>query len=331
MDESAFHPWADANWAAIQPTLDGGGQACLASTSAGPSGFFYRTYQAAKAPDNSMKAIFVPWFARPSRALCDIVAREHVPNTVWLEEQRRAFTGIPAAFAQEFPSTEQEAWSARGGLVYFTMDDDGQFIYSPEQHPRGNLSPDPCRWRDCKYHLGYVDWGGGDPTACGLVGVTSTGRIHQFAEFSKQGAVPVSEIAGFFMQHAPYPTGYGMGFETIQCGRDAPNAIAELQSLGLPARAADVRREEGFATLSRFLKERRFTINPERCPVAVEEFLHYRWDERRDQQTGERFNTKVAHWTHGDHKDGERYIAMYIEEEELAPTDFLSTGSLLWD
>lgn len=317
-DESAFHRYGAANYAAYRPTLSAGGQyLCLstASPELGPSGFFYRMWQASVEGRSPYAPIFVPWHARPGR------------DDAWLAGERAAYTGAPGSFDAYYPATAGAAFVSRSGLV-FGRDSDDVLIFSPESHPRGNLSVDPCKWRECSRHYGYVDWGGGDPTALGLIGVTSSGRIHQFAEFHRTGPVTVEEIVQWFQRYAPLPNASTMGYDSIECGADEPVAIASLRSLGLPAKAADTRREEGLGTMAAFLKQRRFTLNRERCPNAVAEFDSYRWKENTDPFTREKFATATPHDHHGDHKDGERYVCMAIQAEELSHRDEIYVGAV---
>lgn len=320
-DEAAFHEYGGINYAAYLPTLSAGAQFIAFSTadpSLGPSGFFYALWRDAVSGENGYAPIFLPWWSRPDRQLGDVVKREIVPNLDWLERERRRYKSAPPGSMEAFyPATPGAAFVARSGLVY-GRDHDGQLIFDPAPHPRGNLAPDPCRWKDCKWHYGYVDWGGGDPTALGLIGVTSSGRIHQFRELHRTGPVTVEEIAEWFQRHAPTPGGYDMGYDSIECGADEPVAIASLRALGLPAKAADTRREEGLGAMAALLKQRRMTFNLERCPHAVAEFDSYRWKEVRDPFSKERYATSTPHDHHGDHKDGCRYVCMEIQSDELS-------------
>lgn len=145
-DEAAFHDYADENYAAIKPTLDNGGQLIMCSTANGPLGLFADKWQ----NPGSLVQRFYPWWAAPHRQ------KDGEPSLEWLEKERADFQGLPSQFRAEYPSSPGEAFVASTGLV-FGMDDDGVLIFSPEQHPKGNLSPDPCRWEDCKYHYAGVD------------------------------------------------------------------------------------------------------------------------------------------------------------------------------
>lgn len=328
VDEAAFHPYADANFNAYEPTLDGGGQLIICSTANGPHGFFYDMYQDAAKRVSDLVAVFIPWWSRPDRAV-PMVDEEGAPvldergqhrlapSVEWFERARGRYRRRKALFRQEYPGTAAEAFVASTGLVY-GMDEDGILIFSPETWPTGNLlDADPWEWEDSAYHFGYVDWGGGDPTACGIIGVSSSGRIHEFEEWHWEGSAPGPErIGAWFIERAPRPDNDNFGYDSIECGRDEPNSIQVLQSTGLPAQAALVNRSEGFDVMSTLLKSRVFTLNRELCPYAIAEFDAYFWDEKADRRTGEKLHTKTPSWTHGDHKDGERYVLMRHVERQ---------------
>lgn len=307
VDEAAFHPFDQENYAAYKPTLDGGGQLIMCSTANGPNGLFHDLWQ-----NSSFLKRFIPWWARPSR-------QKHIdgeptgdPSPDWLERERADFQGLPAQFRAEYPSSPGEAFTSSTGLV-FGMDDDGVLIFSPEPWPKGNLSPDPCRWQDCKWHYAGVDWGGGDPTAVDLIGVTSTGRAHKFRSLHKTGPVSPDDISAFLDANCP-----PLGFDSIECGADEPSAIAGLVQAGWPARAAVTDRKEGFGVYAWFLKSRRFTENPETCPESVAEYHSYFWKPGTDPNTKEKFATRTPADHHADHKDATRYVLMRILRDEAS-------------
>ena len=66
-DEADFHEYHAQNYTAVKPTIDGGGQMIMGSTSnkREMSSLFKELYRAA--PDNGWKTLFVPWHARPGR------------------------------------------------------------------------------------------------------------------------------------------------------------------------------------------------------------------------------------------------------------------------
>jgi len=203
VDEAAFHKFADANFEAYEPTLDGGGQLIVCSTANGVHGLFAELWRDAVAKVSDLVPVFIPWWARPDRQepLVDedgnpkLDEAGHVlmgPSQRWLERTRNRRRRAGAKFRQEYPSTPGEAFVASTGLVY-GMDEEGVLVFNPAPHNEsdakagGNLSPDPCRWHECEQHFAYVDWGGGHPTALGIIGVLSNGRVHQFDERHWEG------------------------------------------------------------------------------------------------------------------------------------------------
>jgi len=90
---------------AIKPAIDAGGRLILLSTvdKSRPFSPFKRIYKAAKARENSYRAVFLPWHARPGR------------NAQWYEEQRNDVltrTGALDDLYQEYPANDIEALAA---------------------------------------------------------------------------------------------------------------------------------------------------------------------------------------------------------------------------
>lgn len=87
---------------AVKPTIDAGGQMILLSRAnkEEPNSAFKQYYRAAKAGDNSWKAIFLPWNVRPSRTV------------EWYEDQKidvLTRTGAIDDLWQQYPETDVEA------------------------------------------------------------------------------------------------------------------------------------------------------------------------------------------------------------------------------
>lgn len=322
IDEAAFHPFAVANYAAYMGALGMHGQLVMVSTSNGPTGLFATLYKDAKAKVNDYTAIFIPWWARPDRQEPDADPEgsyrfdskgrpEMRASRSWWAIMAGRFKGTPAELRREYPNNEAEAWTLQSGLVYGLNDNTGDPIFAATDWPRGNLSPDPIAWEDCHWHYALVDWGGGDPTAVDIWGVTKAGRIHQFREYHWTGATPTSEIHRALYESEP--TG---GYDKVICGRDAPNSIAELASLGFRAEPAEVDRKEGFGVTTAYLEQRRITHNPETCAHSIAEYDSYYWATTKDPVTKESFATRTANDHHGDHKDLMRYLCMEISRNE---------------
>jgi len=103
-DEADFHEYHAANYAAVKPTVDAGGQMVMGRTSnkRNMSSLFKELYRGA--PDNGWSTLFVPWDARPGR------------DKKWYDFVKE---GVPAIdlqgmspdqfMEQEYPGDEQEA------------------------------------------------------------------------------------------------------------------------------------------------------------------------------------------------------------------------------
>lgn len=322
VDEAAFHPFAVANYEAYMGAIGTHGQLVMVSTSNGPTGLFATLYKDAKAKANDYLPVFIPWWSRPDRqepvtdergnAVLDARGRPEVrPSTRWWQLMAGRFKGTPAGFRREYPLTEGDAWTLQAGLVYGLNENTGMAIFSPVQWPAGNLSPDPIAWEDCQWHYALVDWGGGDPTAVDIYGVTKSGRIHQYREYHWTGATPTSKIHEALFASEP-----SNGYDKVLCGRDAPNSIEELRRMGFRAEAADVDRRDGFGVTTNYLEQRRITFNPETCPYTLSEFDAYYWATTKDPVTRESFATRTPNDHHGDHKDLMRYVAMEVSKRE---------------
>ncbi len=106
VDEADLIPDLDRLMNAVKPTIDGGGKMILLSRSdkEHPNSPFKRMFVAAMKGQSPWKAVFIPWFARPSR------------TQEWYEEQRQDVltrTGSLDDLYQQYPSTPEEALMAR--------------------------------------------------------------------------------------------------------------------------------------------------------------------------------------------------------------------------
>lgn len=280
-DEGAFHPYGAQNYAAYRPTISAGGQFLLFSTadpSLGPAGFFYDIYWASKRGETPYKAVFVPWDARPDR------------DEAWLANERSAFTGLPEEFDAYYPSSDAEAFVGRSGLVY------GEF--STTRHV---VSEHPWEWKNSVRKVAGVDFGGGDPTAVVILGMSGTHKVHQFGEFYQRGPVSVEDIANFISQ---WP-GVGM----VLCDPSEPVAIETLRRAGIAAQAANNKRGEGIGFTKWMLEKDRLSIHAS-CTNSIHEFPGYRWKEQTDPHTKERYATSTPVDHHADAMDARRYALL---------------------
>lgn len=283
MDEAAFHPYGQANYAAIQPAA-ARGQFLILSTAdptIGPSGFFHDMYWSSKRGETPYRAVFTAR-CRPDR------------DEAWYERARMAYRGLAEEFDAYYPESDAAAFVGRSGLVY------AQFM--AETH----VKPDPCKWEECKRRVAGVDFGGGDPTAALPLGMTAREHVHQYGEAYWRGPVTVEDIANCLMPwHRRAP------FSRVLCDPSEPVAIESLRRLGLPAEPADNRRGEGLGQVAFLLDNNRLTINPQ-CTDSIEEFRGYRWRDRVDPHSKERYATTTPVDHHADAMDARRYAVMEL-------------------
>lgn len=102
LDEHAFHQAAEMNWAALQPTLEGGGKFFVVSTGNGIGNLFHDLYEKAKEGRNSFTPVFISWDAPSHR------------DEEWLEAQKADSVTAPELFKQEYPADDNEAFAQTG-------------------------------------------------------------------------------------------------------------------------------------------------------------------------------------------------------------------------
>ena len=288
VDEAAFHPYAQQNFAAYQPTAEGGGQTIIQSTSAGAAGFFHDFWWESRNGDTGFEALFSPWEDRPGR------------DQEWYERTKARYPGLLMDFYREYPSTPEEAFRAARGLVYdmFTAE---------------HVAEAPCRWEDYKWRVAGVDFGGGSmPTAIVPLGVTGREHIHQHGEYYEVGIKSADEMVEALARwHRVAP------FDLVVCDPSQPGMIATMDALlrgGHPpglVQAANNNRADGIPLTAMLLRERRLTIGAE-CTGSIREFATYRFRQRLDPNTKERFDTIGAFDNHGDAMDARRYALVAL-------------------
>jgi len=106
LDEHAFHQSAESNWAALQPTLEGGGKFFVVSTGNGIGNLFHDIYQKAKEGRNSFTPVFINWSAPSHR------------DEDWLEKQKLDSAVDDELFEQEYPATDDEAFAKTGNSPF---------------------------------------------------------------------------------------------------------------------------------------------------------------------------------------------------------------------
>jgi hypothetical protein len=68
IDEAAFNEWMDDIWAAVEPSLDKGGDIIVISTTNGVGNWYHLTYTRAEEELNEFYPIFIPWWRFPGRS-----------------------------------------------------------------------------------------------------------------------------------------------------------------------------------------------------------------------------------------------------------------------
>jgi hypothetical protein len=285
MDEASFHPYAAANFAAIQPAASRG-QFIIQSTAdpeIGPAGFFHDIYWASKRGDTPYKAVFVAR-CRPDR------------DAEWYRKARASFAGQPERFNAYYPETDAEAFVGKTGLVYP--------MFSESRHVRAEH---PWEWAASKRKVAGVDWGGGDPTAIGMYGMNGDQHVHQFGEFYERGPVDVFAMAAFISAwpgpgDVLYDPSQGVAGETLD---------AALRGTGWRARKADNRRTEGMESVAFLLENDRLSIHAG-CTDSIAEFPGYRWRETVDPNSKQRYATHTPVDHHADAHDARRYAVVEL-------------------
>jgi len=119
LDEASRIPELADTMAATQPGVESAkGQIVALSSSAGPQGYFYESWQGsygefgeALRPDgtgpNGFKPVFIHWSKRPGR------------DAAWYARESERLGAIsPVRMKQEHPDTPQEAWEYASGRIY---------------------------------------------------------------------------------------------------------------------------------------------------------------------------------------------------------------------
>ena len=285
MDEAAFHPYGYQNYAAIRPAV-ARGQTIILSTAdpeLGPAGFFHDMYWASKRGETGFTAVFEAR-RRPDR------------DAGWYARERAAYAGQGERFQAFYPETDAEAFVGRSGLVYP--------MFSEARHV---VSKHPWEWAASKRKVAGVDWGGGDPSAITMLGMSGKQDVHQFGEFYQRGPVSVYDMAAFISAwegpgEVMCDPSQGVAIETLD---------QALSGTGWRARKADNKRSEGMESVAFLLETDRLTIHAG-CVDSVAEFPGYRWRESVDPNSKERYATHTPVDHHADAHDARRYACVEL-------------------
>mgnify|MGYP001569974908 FL=1 len=103
-DEWAFHPYAQGNWAAIQPTLSDAATFIGLSTANGRGNFFHTMWDLARRGLSDFKAVFLSCWEAPGR------------DDAWYARQVDDYKATPHLLGQEHPRSEEEAFILSSGI-----------------------------------------------------------------------------------------------------------------------------------------------------------------------------------------------------------------------
>ena len=108
LDEWAFHPEGEAQFAAIKPIIDSGTAKLIGiSTGNGAGSFYHSVWQAASEGRNNFAPLFFGWRERPDR------------DDAWYELQKKDYK--PHILKQEYPETPEDAFQ-QGIYSFFAGD-----------------------------------------------------------------------------------------------------------------------------------------------------------------------------------------------------------------
>lgn len=302
-DEASFHRYFGENWEQVQPAISAGGQAIVNSTAnpqLGPSGPYYDAWQAAEAGESLLSPVFIPVFARPGR------------DEAWLERQRQLHMGDSASFDAQYPKTAAEAFVGRAGLVYPQFD--------PERH----VIADPLPWAQCLYRYVGYDLGGGDPTAVVAIGLYRARdgfiKAHQYGESVwTQGAPDVEDMWAYMSDwHAKGPL-TGVEADAVPGGQTVASTLRNLFEGRVTVSVETQGRGEGLGLVGAWLDRAWLTISPD-CKHSIREFANYRWLERTDPNSHERYATKTPHDHHFDAGDARRRALVGAQRKLMMPS-----------
>jgi hypothetical protein len=104
-DEHAFHPWPEAQLAAIEPTMEAGGQLISISTAGGLGNLFADLVARAREGNSEWEFLFLPYDLHPER------------DAAWYERQKLNYPRT-WMICQEYPRDADEAFVQTGRPVF---------------------------------------------------------------------------------------------------------------------------------------------------------------------------------------------------------------------
>jgi phage terminase large subunit len=184
---------------------------------------------------------------------------------------------------------------------------DSELVY-PEFDPRRHVSSPRTSWADCKWRIAAIDPGGGDPTACYLVGVDKDERIQVYApEFYRRSDVHPDMLVEFVAKADAVAK-----VQRIVIGETGGNLVTNhFRRLGYPAVKAEMAKGEGLEYVRWALQNGVISVDPG-CENMIAEFGQYRWAQKRDPYEGDRYATSMPGDRHGDAMDALRYAVAAV-------------------
>lgn len=300
-DEAAAHPWGEENYKQYSPAVAQGLHLIVsaANPNLGGYGFFKDKWDEATGDepwqywqegDTASRPVFIGRHSRPDH------------DDAFYERERLKMLGDPEGFQALYPVTPADAFKGKSGLVL------------PEFSEQLHVRPDqPMGWADYAYRFAGIDPGGGDPTAIVPIGSWRDSKVgvvryHQPGEFYSRKPVTVDEIIAYLSYwHNQAP------FSRIWVDIAGGQVLLEsLRQRGFPAYPAQKDRDMGIAAYRATLAENRLTLHNS-CTEGIKEFAGYRWLNRPDPNSHERFATGTPFDHHADAHDGRRYVLLGAE------------------
>jgi hypothetical protein len=288
MDEAAFHPYGESNYAATLPTLGTDGQMLVLSTAnpeLGEYGWFHDLWKKAQAGEVSLRPVFTGRDARPDQ------------DAAFFERARADFVGSAEAFNAYYPEEPEDAFVGKAGLV---IPEFSRQKHVPLEHP--------FEWEDAKFRVAGIDFGGGDPTAIVPLGISGEWEFHQPDEgYWPNGNVDVDELIAFLAGwHKKAP----LDAIWMDAGKDSPIVLQIAKAFpGVQVDGAIKHKEMRIERHRWLLAHNRLTIH-ESCVNSIAEYAGYRWSTRVDPHSKVRYVTSTPVDHHADAMDARGYAIL---------------------
>ena len=301
-DEAAFHAYLRDNQGAVVPALGDFGQLLMLSTadpSLGESGHFHDFYFASKAGKTNCQAVFLPADIRPGR------------DEAWFANERLKYPGDPERFLAFYPFNDSDAFVGRAGLVY------------PEFKRETHVITGMPEARSWVAHVVGIDIGGGDATAVTPIAIwknTKPGALNsgtnffQWDEFWRKSTVATDDLIEYLAECARIAP-----ITKVLVGETGGNIITNtLLRAGFPAERFLGNRETGLPLVRGLIQSSRLKVHAD-CANSIREFSGYRWLERTDPNSHEKYATSTPADNHADAMDARRYALVWAVTQMERP------------